>query len=214
MELHGILIWNGQSGKSALTVTKPGIYTVLAYDRIGCAASDTVEVITLPKTDLGLPDEATLYPSQPLVLEAKTGFSSYQWSDGETFPSREVSFETAKNEEQLILTAVSKNGCIAADTVKLKQAANSITGSDPDNRIQVWPNPVDNLLMWSACMEDADRIAVSLFDDKGIAVYSRELKTYPAGSVQTLDMTGMAAGNYILSLKTGSRSFNRKIVKK
>lgn len=206
--------WNGQSGKSALTVTKPGFYTVLAYDRIGCATSDTVEVITLPKTDLGLPDEATLYPSQPLILEAKTGFSSYQWSDGETFPSREVSFETAKNEEQLILTAVSKNGCIATDTVKLKQAANSITGSDPDNRVQVWPNPVDNLLMWSASMEDADRIAVSLFDDKGIAVYTRELKTFPAGSVQSLDMTGMASGNYILSLKAGNRSFNRKIVKK
>ena len=168
----------------------------------------------MAEMDLGLPEEATLSPAQPVFLMPTPGFDSYQWSDGKSFPAREISFETENGAEQLILTAFSRNGCLATDTVKLKFVANTETGISPENQIQIWPNPVGSILSWSANLEDAERLTVSLSDEKGVIVYRREMKNYPAGSVQSLDMSKLAVGNYILLLKTGNRSFNRKIVKK
>ena len=207
-------LWNGQWGKQSLTVTQPGRYTIAAYDRTGCASTDTIEIKTLPPATLGLPAQLEVFPGQEVALIAASGFHSYLWNDELATPDRTVQWDSSADSLKLTLTAVSGNSCPAADTVMLKFARIKEGFEKSDQTISAWPNPVTGILTWSAKIPGINTVSVILTDAKGVAVYRSELNNLLEGSIQKVDMTGLASGNYLLSLKAGDNVYNHKIVKK
>jgi len=214
-------LWNGQWGQSDLTVKQPGVYTVLAYDKTGCAAADTAAVKTIQKNSLGLPVSVTIGPSQPVLLSATEGFTQYRWSDGETTPEREVVYNDKCDSLYLSLQAFSAEGCEARDSVKVKFAHVSTQGSNKQApgtgiyrnlSVKSWPNPVVDKLYWS--ISENVEYDVSLYEEKGGALYRSNVKNYLGGSVQTIDMTKMISGVYLLTIRIDGMVTIFKIVKK
>lgn len=211
---YATYLWNGQWGQSSLTVTQPGTYTVMAYDKTGCAAADTVEVKSLPKPDLGLPPTITVYTGQPVLLTAAEGFTSYRWGDGLTTRQREVGYDSKQTPLDLTVSAISSAGCTATDTVTVKFAKAETTASASATYLHAWPNPVDEKLWWYLDIPVGNTVLVQLCDEKGATTYLTELKDYTTRSVQTIDMARMTPGSYLLSLRVAGQTFIQKIVKK
>lgn len=211
---YATYLWNGQWGQSALTVTRPGIYTVMAYDKTGCAAADTILVESLPIPDLGLPSTVTVYPGQPVLLTAADGFTSYRWGDGLTTPQREVEYDSKQTQLDLTVSGVSSAGCTATDTISVKFVKAEPTASTSATSLRAWPNPVDEKLWWYLDIPLGNTVSVQLCDEKGATAYLTELKGYTTRSVQTIDMTRLTPGSYLLSLRVAGQTFIQKIVKK
>lgn len=205
-------IWNGQWGQSSLTVKQPGRYTVMAYDRTGCAAVDTIDVKTLPKTGLDLPENITVTPGLSVVLSPAEGFSAYHWSDGKLTPQREVLYCEKCDSFKLSLTAITENGCETTDTVKIKFAAIPENAAGIGQAVKFWPNPVSDFLYWTAS-RDGDYL-VALWDDNGRTIYQENLKSYRKNSVRTISTTKMTSGAYLLSVRSEGVLYNFKVMKK
>ena len=217
---YSTYLWNGQWGQASLTVDKPGAYSVLAYDKSGCAAADTVMVKSIQKNGLGLPRSVTVSPGQPVLLQATEGFSAYRWSDGQTNPQREVEYCEKCDSVLLVLQALSGQGCEERDSVLVKFKHTPAAGSAPGNantgilsfiQVKTWPNPVNDKLYWN--INQSGSFFISLFDEKGTSVYQRNLKNYLQDSSQSIDMAAMTSGVYLLNISNGNTTLNFKIVK-
>ncbi len=217
---YNTYLWNGQWGQASLTVDKPGVYSVLAYDKAGCAAADTIQVKSIRESSLGLPQCITVSAGQPVLLQATEGFSSYRWSDGQTTPQREVEYREKCDSLYLALRALSEQGCEARDSVLVKFKHTPPAGSAPGNantgilsfiQVKTWPNPVNDKLYWN--VNQSGSFFISLFDEKGTMVYQRNLKNYLQNSTQLIDMAAMTGGIYLLNISNGNTILNFKIVK-
>jgi hypothetical protein len=207
-------LWNGNDwGENTFTVNSPGIYTVTAFDKQGCAATDTFTVAGAESADLGLPSEIELFPGDKVTLVAGNGFSSYLWDDGTTSPEREVAYNPSVNNAELTLVAETFEGCPVTDTVQVKYIRDDNTIPGSNVFASAWPNPVHDKLEWFANTTEPSEISVILTDSKSVTVYSSAFDGYIPRSVKQIDMAGLASGNYLLSIKTGSLTYNLKIVK-
>jgi hypothetical protein len=211
---YATYLWNGQWGQSSFTVTQTGTYTVMAYDKTGCAAADTIKVEALPKPDLGLPSTVTVYSGQPVQLFVADGFTSYRWSDGQTTSQRQVEYDSKQTQLDLMVSAISSNGCMATDTVTVKFVKTETAATTTPVYLRAWPNPVGEKLWWYLDVPFGNTVSVQLYDEKGSTAYHAELKDYTTRSVQTIDMARLTPASYMLTLKVAGQTFNQKIVKK
>jgi hypothetical protein len=211
---YATYLWNGQWGQSSLTVVEPGIFTVMAYDKTGCAAADTIEVKALPKPDLGLPSTVTVSLGKPVLLTAAEGFTSYRWGDGLTSRQREVEYNSKQTQLNLTVSAISSAGCKTSDTINVKFVKAESTISESTTYLRAWPNPVEEKLWWYLDVPIGNTVSVQLCDEKGSTAYLTELKDYTTRSVQTIDMARLTPGSYVLSLRVAGQTFIQKIMKK
>lgn len=107
-------LWSDNSTGQTLTATSAGTYYVTVVDTNGCTTSDTVTVneFTAPSVELG--QDFTVCSSQPVTLDAGTGFVSYQWSNAETTQSIAVTASGSYS-----VTVTDANGCTATDAINV-----------------------------------------------------------------------------------------------
>jgi large repetitive protein len=113
--------WNDGSTGSTLEVTEPGDYTVTVTAANGCTASKTVTVgqdETLPVASITPDDGILTCTVTSIVLDASgsTNAVSYEWNDGSTGSTLEVSEPGTYS-----VTVTAANGCTASKTVTVGQ---------------------------------------------------------------------------------------------
>ncbi len=208
-------LWNAEEwGENTYLVASPGIYTVTAFDKQGCATSDTFNITIAESEALNLPDELELSQGDKILISAEKGFASYLWEDGSTYPEREVSYNPEIDSEELDLIAETFEGCIVTDTIMVKYNHTKSAGISFNAFIQAYPNPVKNKLTWFAKTEKPTDVNLILTDSKGVTVYNQQISGYIPNSVEEIDMSGLAGGNYLLKIKAGEIVHDLKIVKK
>jgi hypothetical protein len=207
-------LWNNNdwSGNSII-IDKPGEYTVTAFDRQGCAASDTVTVVTAGTPGLGLPDELELWPGDKVWLTANSGFLYYSWDDGTQTHEREVSYLPETDSVILSVSAETYQGCVVTDsvTVRFRHQKNRTEVFYPN--AEAWPNPVREKLAWFFRTEKPADLNVMLTDSKSVVVYNQQFKGYIPYSVKNIDMSRLASGSYVLNIRAGDVIFNQVIIK-
>ena len=208
-------LWNGEEwGEKRIMVNEPGTYNVTAFDRQGCAASDTVEVITLEEVQLGLPEQIELFPDDKIYVSADDGYLSYNWNDGVQSAAREVIYAADMDSALLYLTALTYKGCIVSDTIKVKYNHASGRLGTTGVAVTAWPNPVQGTLLWYINPRQPENIIVTLTDSKSTLLLEEEVSSYIPGTVRSVDMSHLTSGNYILSIKIKDIRHHHKIVKK
>lgn len=88
-------------------------YTIIAEQRPGCFAYDTLNVIVKQIEPVALGNDTSLCEGQSVTYDAGNGYESYQWSNGSA--QQKITASTAGT----YIAIVTKNGCIAKDTVKI-----------------------------------------------------------------------------------------------
>lgn len=74
-------LWQNNSTDPYFTATNTGLYWVLITDIYGCHATDSVyaEFISPPNINLG--NDVSICSGEQLILNAGSGYNSYQWQD-------------------------------------------------------------------------------------------------------------------------------------
>jgi hypothetical protein len=74
------ILWNNSETTSVISVSSAGEYSIIAIDRFGCVANDTVnvELHSIPYVELG--EDQVLCAESELILDAGE-FSEYMWSN-------------------------------------------------------------------------------------------------------------------------------------
>jgi len=207
-------LWNNSfwSGRS-LEVKTPGLYTVAAFSKNGCVARDSIEVKAAEVPPLELGKDSTLCPGQQLTVNI-TGFPVCRWSNGVTGSSRTFSYIPGAAPEIFKLVAQTQEGCEASDSLKISYLPQPGVLGLTREWLSAYPNPVEEILWWTAQLTGKRDILVRLIDSRSVTLVEKTVKNYLPGSRESISMKGMAPGSYLLTLQAGSLLLNEKIVKK
>ncbi len=105
-------LWQDNTTGSTYEVTQPGLYWVKAT--IGqCSTTDTIEVTYNPLTTIALGKDTTLCEGEVLVLDATTANAAYQWSDGSTNSTLQVT------QTGTYWVALTVDHCSTTDTIQV-----------------------------------------------------------------------------------------------
>ncbi len=105
---------NNQTGES-ITVASAGTYSVTALGSGGCAAvSDNFVVTASPpfQVDVNPAGPVTICGSEPVILTAESGFTNYEWSNGQTGNVLNVSSSGLYS-----VSAQNGSGCVGASPI-------------------------------------------------------------------------------------------------
>jgi hypothetical protein len=104
--------WSNGPATRINNVSTPGTYTATVTNASGCASSDAIVVSNKALPLLNLGADTSICTGNSLVLNATTGMSSYQWSNGGSGSS--ISVSTAGSYWARVTAA---NGCSKYDTI-------------------------------------------------------------------------------------------------
>ncbi len=113
----GTYEWTGGSNDPTLEVTESGEYIVVV-DVDGCTASDTINISIAEIVEIDLGEDTSICSGESLVLDATTENAIYEWQDG----SSEATFEVTESGEYSV--ALDIDGCEALGSINVEVTAN------------------------------------------------------------------------------------------
>lgn len=108
------ILWSTGDTTNAINVNTSGFYSIEVSTNVGCTLRDTIQVSlgNLPFVDAGSSQEICV--GETLVLDAGTGFASYEWSTGAT-----TSAITVSTAGTYIINVTNNLGCTGADVINI-----------------------------------------------------------------------------------------------
>lgn len=113
--------WQDGATGSVFTVKKGGTYWVRVSNACGDVAADTLVIALAAVPSLTIGADITICSNETLKLTATAGFKSYTWrtqTSENTYQGRQVAL-TFSQRERLSVTAVTTEGCLAADSMQV-----------------------------------------------------------------------------------------------
>lgn len=187
--------WNGGlSSDRFLTVSASGVYTAEVISQQGCSGKDTIRIFVVPSPDIPLLAEYILQTNDSLCLNAGHGFSSYQWSTGQSTQAiclQGSDYETGQIHIRLTLTDTS--GCAFIYNILL-----TIVASENINGFSIFPNPVRDYFQLTS-----ERTLIGLrpvlSDISGKCIYPEFTASQTSMRIYC---NGVAAGSYVLYMES------------
>lgn len=173
----------------------PGAYTVTMTDAAGCTATLSATVSLVPQPSLTITEnQGTLF--------APPGFVAYQWFDPQSIiPGATTSQYTPSTSGLYGVLVTDSLGC---DWISPSYAF-TIVQVDPQSPfagIGIYPNPGTGVYRFSLTRPVTEPVGVRVYDVSGRIVYAGAYPGLQGGEV--LDLCGLAAGLYMVALRTDS----------
>ncbi|MBX2928170.1 MAG: gliding motility-associated C-terminal domain-containing protein [Saprospiraceae bacterium] len=108
--------WSNSMSGQTVTITQGGFYSVTATDVNGCVSDGGIQVTQNPLPNIVIGGSSSFCIGGYTTLNAGTGFAQYQWSDGSTTPTIQVS-----QPGLIAVTVTDSNGCSASDDLTVTQ---------------------------------------------------------------------------------------------
>lgn len=207
-------LWSTGATSQAIEVTASGSYAVTVFNENECASSDTinVSVIRVPTPNFSF----TTVGNQVFFNNLTATFGSYLWLFGDGSTSTAISpSHTYLGDGAYEASLVVSNSCGSDTLTQIVEIRTvSISSLDWDGPIDLYPNPVANRLQLQlAPTQEPGEVFWQLLHLHGTAVRSGTFQRTAPAQKQVLDLSGLAAGVYVLHLRQGLRSFQKKVVK-
>jgi hypothetical protein len=95
-------------------------------------------------------------------------------------------------------------------TVQVLQLPSFVSiGENPENTLQVFPNPTTGLFVISSASSEMLELKVSIIDSKGKTILMKQCK---GANSYTFDLSQAASGNYFIKVETGGKTHVMKII--
>jgi hypothetical protein len=110
-----------------------------------CSATTTSNVIVNPAPSVNLGRDTMICAGSAMTLAVGNGFTSVQWSTGQTSNSITVdSTGIGFNTASVVVTVSNNAGCVAKDTVAITfDNCNGVSAHEPMIGVYMYPNPFD-----------------------------------------------------------------------
>jgi gliding motility-associated-like protein len=168
-------LWNDSSTNSTFTGRDEGFVWVRVTGTDGCFDYDSTYLAVNPLPVVYLGEDTALCGDETLVLDAGSGYSYYEWSNGEVINPKVVNGLYTEN-DTLWVTVTDGNGCKGSDTIVLivcnfyeffADMPNTITPSHVDGKNDVWQ--IDHIDMFpDAVLDIYDRWGRLIYHAKGL----------------------------------------------
>ncbi len=190
-----------------------GNYTVQVTSPIGCKKLSAPQLVTihpLPVVNLG--NDTVLLLNKNLQLNAGAGFTGYFWSTGAT--GQFVTIDTANTGtgvQTVWVIVTDNNGCVGSDTLKINFTNNPGMEEAPsDLAVRVSPNPTTGITEIGFSDALSGQVLCEIYSQDGRKVH--EAKGEPGNRQLRLDLSHLAAGQYLLKLTSGTWSSTEKLL--
>ena len=107
-------LWQDSTNNQTITISSTGNYWVTVTDVNGCKATDSISVEISPAVNVSLGGDTTICSGQNFYLSPGGSFVTYQWQNGSTGSSMNV---TSAGTYWVYVTDL--NGCSGSDTVNV-----------------------------------------------------------------------------------------------
>ncbi len=158
-----------------------------------------------PTVDLGGVND-TIKTTLPYLLDAGADFAVYEWNGVEGSRTLEA---TTTGWYTLVVTDL--NGCTATDSVFIASLTSVPETKGIEDNLLVYPNPAGDFLNIVLEIETVKDLYLEILNGIGQKIFIHE---YPSSSQihETLDVSGMSKGFYILKVWTKEEEVFRKII--
>jgi len=205
---------SGFTATSANPVVKPivnTIYTVIVSDGTS-TATNSVAVTVNPLPVVALGKDTSICKNKTITLDAGTGETSYQWSNGKSTETIVVdsTFANASGIATVWAEAINSNGCVSLkDTIVIHFV--SCTGINEYNNnasIEMYPNPSTG--MTSIAVNGLSNNAeLTIYTLEGQLILSKNVTN---NSITTLDLTNLSKGIYLVKLYNQETNIMSKLI--
>ncbi len=159
-----------------------------------------VQVNPLPNVTLGA--DTTICSNQvPFVLDAGSGFTSYQWNNNSSNQTT-----TANVSGTYSVTVTNAFGCENEDALTLT-VENCLGLSENELQLTVAPNPTSGWITLSSSITEPMRIRVRALSGQNL------LTTTIENGTGTIDLSTLAAGVVMIEVQQGTRTTLVRLVK-
>lgn len=197
------------TGSLLLTPPISSTTTFYAESFYICASSRTpAQAIILPAPSVSLGNDTAIETGTTLLLDAGTGFNSYEWSTGDVGTTLLV--DSAADYSVVVTDG---NGCTASDTitVTLFIGVNDF-GIQSKDAITIYPNPVNDLLGINLYAKEDSQSRLFLTDITGKILLEKEYHLTPGNTQHMLDVSQLAQGIYLLTVQSDRNSYTLRVV--
>ena len=113
--------WSTGETTSSISVADSGTYSLTVTNNYDCSTTDNISVGLYTNPTVNLGPDTSINEIDNLLLDAGSGFSSYNWSTGEN------SSDILVNEfGEFWVTVTDANGCIGIDSIIVTQIQNNL----------------------------------------------------------------------------------------
>ena len=135
---------------------------------------------------------------EEVTFSATSGFSSYNWSTGATTESITVS-----NFGTYSVTATDANGCTQEAVAQLLNATGMEDLGSMDISFNIYPNPNTGTFNISYEIDHNQILDIEIINTQGKQIFSTTLQGVKGSNLQTLNLSNIASGVYMVNILTG-----------
>jgi hypothetical protein len=205
--------WSAGAVTNTITVNPLAttIYSVSGYSFNGCLSSQEITVTVKPSPTLSITGASIICQGETIVLTASGNAINYSWNTGSVINTITVSPATN--------TTYSVNGSLpdgcyspAAITVTV-QTCNGIRQMNSNNVLSAYPNPLQEKLTIEYTTAQEGMHTIQVYDVFGRLVKKEERIFTKESDRQSIDVSDLVKGVYLLILSKDSTSYKTTLVK-
>ncbi|HEU4718099.1 MAG TPA: T9SS type A sorting domain-containing protein [Bacteroidia bacterium] len=202
--------WSSGCNTASCNNLCAGSYTLTTTDANSCTHMDTVMISEPTQV---MPNATSTNASCPSCSDgtASTAASggtapyTYMWSPG----GQTTSSVTGLAPGTYVVCVTDANLCSDCDTVTVS-ALTGINEAGEDKSVTLFPNPASSYVWLS--LNTTAFVQVNIRDLSGRTIYS-EAYSAKAGTPEKIDLTGIPAGPYFITITSGDQTVTRKIIR-
>ncbi|MFM2224063.1 MAG: hypothetical protein RJA07_265 [Bacteroidota bacterium] len=215
-------LWTPSAGLTSATIANPTVnitasetYTVTATDAKGCFSTDQIVVTVNPEPIINAGSDVFCFNNVPVSLSAG-GASNFIWSPpyglSTTFGSSVQANPTSTT--TYVVTGIDANGCSSTDDVVVYVLSTGIDEISSAIDLKIYPNPFQQNTSIEFNLTEMKDVKILLLNVQGQLLNTLMDENKVIGSHKlSLNAEGLAAGQYILFIKTNDGMVVKKIIK-
>jgi len=192
-----------------ITAKETGAYHVILMNQYGCTkSSDTIQL-----SFLSYPPVPTFWQSGNLLQTMMSGYDLQWFFDGNPIPGATGQTHTITQSGYYTLQASNAVGCATMSNVYYATYTN--IGENTNTHFadfQLYPNPADDMVIVSFNSLFRGELIIELTDVLGKNVYSELFSVENGHFVQSINVSYLPSGIYVLSLQTDEWNYQKKLV--
>jgi hypothetical protein len=207
--------WSNGATERYTQINTEDRYMVKATDSIGCNLYDTLQVRQVPRPEVAIGKDTSIYNIQAIAFMADRDFDKYQWNNQTTTRSNTLSGkDLGEGEHKINLLATDQYGCTAEAslTLTVKNIEYADANALQNASISIFPNPSNGIINWNIEKLNFEKIDMSVVNSNGTVVWRKEVQDYIKGTDQIIDLQHLTKGTYYIRFQTIESSVSYKIV--
>ena len=209
-------MWSTGATTQTIYITSQGAYQVTVMDTTGCAAQDAIFITAQANFNAAMdinPDTSVLYQVMQFTDMSSGSPTSWLWDFGDGTSSTQQNPTHAYQSIDTFTICLTVSDGVCTNTVCEDLFVDIFAGLEEELglNLEVYPNPNNGTFTLDFTLDSHADIKVSVFDLTGKVVYEQKLGTV-SNYRESIGLSGVTNGLYLLRMSVGGKDVYRKIV--